>query len=105
MINFHQLHTKYLKNFIEMGFAVTSYKDDAVGILSARIVSLDQTLNFPESVTQLQVDQDRYEMFKKPAEKVDANCLSRFIDPINAAKQVVINTGTADNFWSNYENM
>ena len=86
-----------------MGFAVTSYKDDAVGILSARIVSLDQTLNFPESITQLQVDQDRYEMFKQPAEKVDANCLSRFIDPINAAKQVVINTGTGNNFWSNYE--
>ena len=51
-----------------MGFAVTSYSDEAVGILSARIISLDQTLNFPESITQLAVDEDRYEMFEKPAE-------------------------------------
>jgi len=86
-----------------MGFAVTSYKDDAVGILSARIISLDQTLNFPESITQLQVDQDRYEMFKQPAEKVDSNLLSRFVDPINAAKQVVVDTGTPANFQNNYE--
>ena len=43
-----------------MGFAVTSYQDEAVGILSAKIVALDQTLNFPESVTQLKVDEDRY---------------------------------------------
>ena len=86
-----------------MGFAVTSYQDEAVGILSARIISLDQTLNFPESVTQLQVDEDRYEMFKQPATKVDANVLSRFVDPINAAKQVIVNTGTSANFFSNYE--
>ena len=86
-----------------MGFAVTSYKDDAVGILSARIISLDQTLNFPESITQLQVDQDRYEMFKQPAEKIDSNLLSRFVDPINAAKQIVVDTGTPANFQNNYE--
>ncbi len=86
-----------------MGFAVTSYSDEAVGILSARIISLDQTLNFPTSVTQLQVDEDRYVLFKDPATKVDANILSRFVDPINAAKQVVVNTGTASNFQSNYE--
>ena len=86
-----------------MGFAVTSYSDEAVGILSARIISLDQTLNFPESITQLAVDEDRYEMFEKPAEKVDANVLSKFVDPINAAKQVVVNTGTAANFQNNYE--
>ena len=64
---------------------------------------LIRPLNFPESVTQLQVDEDRYEMFKQPATKVDANLLSRFVDPINAAKQVVINTGSGNNFWSNYE--
>jgi hypothetical protein len=86
-----------------MGFAVTSYQDEAVGILSAKIVALDQTLNFPESVTQLKVDEDRYEMFKEPATKIDANILSRFVDPINVAKQNVVNKGTIDNFWSNYE--
>ena len=59
-----------------MGFAVTSYSNEAVGILSARIISLDQTLNFPESVTQVQVDEDRYGMFKDPASKVDANIFS-----------------------------
>ena len=86
-----------------MGFAVTSYSDEAVGILSARIISLDQTLNFPESITQLAVDEERYNMFEKPAEKVDANLLSKFVDPINAAKQTVVNTGTAANFQNNYE--
>ena len=86
-----------------MGFAVTSYQDEAVGILSARIISLDQTLNFPESVTQVKVDEDRYEMFKQPASKIDANILSRFVDPINGAKQNVVNTGTAANFLNNYE--
>lgn len=86
-----------------MGFAVTSYSDEAVGILSARIISLDQTLNFPTNVTQLQVDEDRYGMFKDPATKVDANILSKFVDPINEAKQNVVNKGTIDNFWKNYE--
>merc|ERR1711965_1099583 len=86
-----------------MGFAVTSYSDEAVGILSARIISLDQTLNFPANVTQLQVDEDRYGMFKDPATKVDANILSKFVDPINEAKQNVVNKGTIDNFRKNYE--
>ena len=43
------------------------------------------------------------EMFKEPATKIDANILSRFVDPINVAKQNVVNKGTIDNFWSNYE--
>ncbi len=86
-----------------MGFAVTTYDGDAVGILSAKIISLDQTLNFPESVTQLKVDEDRYEMFKGPAAKIDNNILVRFVDLINDAKQIVVNTGTAANFQNNYE--
>ena len=69
-----------------MGFAVTTYSDEAVGILSARIISLDQTLNFPESVTQLQVDEDRYNLFKNPATTIDQKILTSFIDPINTNK-------------------
>tara|TARA_Y100000033_G_scaffold13078_1_gene12086 strand:- start:453 stop:1598 length:1146 start_codon:yes stop_codon:yes gene_type:complete len=86
-----------------MGFAVTSYAKGPIGILSARIVSLDQTLNFPESITQLAVDEERYEMFKTPATNTDSKILSKYVDPINAAKQEVVNTGTSQNFFNNNE--
>ena len=86
-----------------MGFAVTSYNRGPIGILSARIISLDQTLNFPESITQLAVDEERYEMFKTPATKTDSKILSKYVDPINAAKQEVVNTGTLQNFFNNNE--
>ena len=39
-----------------MGFAVTSYADGAVGILSASIISLDQGLNSPDAETALDSD-------------------------------------------------
>ena len=84
-----------------MGFAVTTYSDDAVGILSARIVSLDQTLNQPEKGTQVEVDEDRYEMFRGPAEKMDKNILSKFVDPINVLKQDIVNVGTESLFFAN----
>ena len=86
-----------------MGFAVTSYNQGPIGILSARIVSLDQTLNFPESITQLAVDEERYAMFKTPATNTDSKILSKYVDPINAAKQEVVNTGTPQNFLNNNE--
>ena len=82
-----------------MGFAVTSYSDGAVGILSARIVSLDQTLNLPEKGTQVEVDESRYEMFRGPSEKMDKNILSKFVDPINVLKQDIVNVGTANLFF------
>tara|TARA_R110002020_G_scaffold9710_1_gene38053 strand:- start:80 stop:1249 length:1170 start_codon:yes stop_codon:yes gene_type:complete len=76
-----------------MAFAVTSYSDGAVGILSAKIISLDQTLNLPNQGTQLDTDESRYELFRSPAEKIDKNILSKFVDPINAAKQIIVNNG------------
>lgn len=82
-----------------MGFAVTSYSDGAVGILSAKIISLDQTLNLPNQGTQLDTDESRYELFRSPAEKIDKNILSKFVDPINAAKQIIVNNG-GKSVWS-----
>ena len=82
-----------------MGFAVTTYSDEAVGILSARIISLDQTLNFPESVTQLQVDEDRYNLFKNPATTIDQKILTSFIDPINTNKSDIVTAG-GKSVWS-----
>jgi len=82
-----------------MGFAVTSYSDGAVGILSAKIISLDQTLNLPNQGTQLDTDESRYELFRVPAEKIDKNILSKFVDPINAAKQIIVNNG-GKSVWS-----
>ena len=82
-----------------MGFAVTSYSDGAVGILSAKIISLDQTLNLPNQGTQLDTDESRYELFRAPAEKIDKNILSKFVDPINAAKQIIVNNG-GKSVWS-----
>ena len=35
-----------------MGFAVTTYSDGPIVIISARIISLDQTLNLPTKETQ-----------------------------------------------------
>ncbi len=85
-----------------MAFAVTSYSDGAVGILSARIISLDQTLNFPESITQLQVDEDRYALFKVPSETIDNKILSIYINPINTAKQTIITNGN-QSVWTAHE--
>jgi hypothetical protein len=83
-----------------MGFAVTTYSDPAalhnpvaVGILSSRISSLDQTLNLPESVTQTQVSLDRYNLFKDPSKKIDGNCLNIFVDPINLKKSQIEEKG------------
>ena len=82
-----------------MGFAVTTYSDGAVGILSARIISLDQTLNLPESVTQLQVDEDRYNLFKNPASTIDQKLLTSFVDPINTNKSDIVTAG-GKSVWS-----
>jgi len=82
-----------------MGFAVTTYSDGAVGILSARIISLDQTLNLPESVTQLQVDEDRYNLFKNPATTIDQKILTSFVDPINTNKADIVTAG-GKSVWS-----
>ena len=82
-----------------MGFAVTSYADGAVGILSARIISLDQTLNFPESVTQVQVDEDRYNLFLEPSKTIDNKILSVYIDPINVKKANIVTAG-GKSVWS-----
>ena len=82
-----------------MGFAVTTYSDGAVGILSARIVSLDQTLNLPESVTQVQVDEDRYNLFKNPATTIDQKILTSFVDPINTNKADIVTAG-GKSVWS-----
>ena len=76
-----------------MGFAVTSYQDGPVGILSASIISLDQGLNTPDSETALQVDKDRYEMFKTPAATVDKKTVDNFVDPINSKKADVVTNG------------
>ena len=88
-----------------MGFAVTTYFDPAapanpvaVGILSSRISSLDQTLNLPEEATQTQVDLDRYKLFKNPSEKIDEKCLSIFVDPINAKKNQIEEKGDFETF-------
>ena len=88
-----------------MGFAVTTYFDPAapanpvaVGILSSRISSLDQTLNLPEEATQTQVDLDRYNLFKNPSEKIDEKCLSIFVDPINAKKNQIEEKGDFETF-------
>jgi len=82
-----------------MGFAVTTYPDGAVGILSARIISLDQTLNLPESVTQVQVDEDRYNLFKNPATIIDEKLLTSFVDPINVNKADIVSAG-GKSVWS-----
>ena len=76
-----------------MGFAVTSYQDGPVGILSASIISLDQSLNTPDNETALQTDKDRYEMFKNPAATIDKKALDDFVDPINSKKATVVTNG------------
>ena len=82
-----------------MGFAVTTYPDGAVGILSARIIALDQTLNLPESVTQVQVDEDRYNLFKNPATIIDEKLLTSYVDPINVNKADIVSAG-GKSVWS-----
>jgi len=84
-----------------MGFAVTSYADGAVGILSASIISLDQGLNTPDSETALQVDKDRYAMFFSPAKTIDTKTLDDFVDPINAKKADVLTNGSFSVWQSN----
>jgi len=76
-----------------MGFAVTTYTNGAKGLLESRIVSLDQTLNLPQYQTQVEVDEDRYELFRAPSETVDKALLSTFIDPINDEKTIIVNNG------------
>ncbi len=83
-----------------MAFAVTSY-DGAVGILSAQIISLDQTLNLPASDTELDTDEDRYELFKTPAVAIDNNILVKYIDPINAQKDIIVTNGQISVWQSN----
>tara|TARA_B100000683_G_scaffold267729_1_gene301863 strand:+ start:1493 stop:2662 length:1170 start_codon:yes stop_codon:yes gene_type:complete len=83
-----------------MGFAVTSY-NGAVGILSAQIVSLDQTLNLPSSDTELDTDENRYELFRTPAAAIDNNILVKYVNPINAQKDTIVTNGQISVFESN----
>lgn len=76
-----------------MGFAVTSYADGAVGILSASIISLDQGLNSPDSETALDSDKYRYQLFLDPAEKIDTKTLNDYINPINNNKSDIQGLG------------
>ena len=76
-----------------MGFAVTTYDRGPIGILSAGIVSLDQTLNIPSNRTSVEISEDRYNLFLEPCVKIDKNILSKFVDPINNLKGDIVNNG------------
>jgi len=76
-----------------MGFAVTTYDRGPIGILSAGIVSLDQTLNIPSNRTSVEISEDRYNLFLDPCVKIDKNILSKFVDPINALKAEIVDNG------------
>lgn len=87
-----------------MGFAVTTYSDGPIGIISARIISLDQTLNLPTKETQLEVDENRYQLFLTPSETIDSTLLSTFVDPINADKLTIFNNGSKT-VWDSHEQL
>lgn len=80
------------------GFAVTDYNPPAVGILSARLGSLQSTDIAVNKDITLGVNSDRYQTFLTPSQNVDQFALND-LDTINSKKLEIVGLGDDDTFY------
>lgn len=83
-----------------MSFGVTTYGNGAVGILSANIVSLQQSVIGASAYTTLGINTFRYNLFEEPAKTIDNALISTNLDPANAKKTEINAEGTDTVFLS-----
>lgn len=81
-----------------MAFGVTTYGSGAVGILSANIVSLQQSLGGQSAYTTLGINTYRYDLFQGSCVTIDNSTITQYIDPIASKKGEINAFGTTDQF-------
>lgn len=80
------------------GFAVTNYNPAAVGMLSARLGSLQSSLEDSNANITLGVNSDRYQKFLVPSQNIDGFALAD-MNTINSKKDEIVDLGDGDTFY------
>lgn len=81
------------------GFAVTSYNPAAIGILSARVESLQSSLDTGNANVTLGINSERYQTFLLPCQNIDGFSISS-TTTLNATKVSIANSGDGDIYYS-----
>ena len=84
------------------GFAITTYDPEAVGILSARLFSLETAADSGNNNITLGVNSDRYQAFLAPSQSID-NLGITTINIINDRKTGISTVGGDDTFYGAQE--
>ena len=83
-----------------MSFGVTSYSNGAVGIMSANIISINQSLSGVSAYTTLGIQTYRYNLYNGDAQRIDQKIQSNFLDPGSTKKTQILDIGDSDTFLS-----
>lgn len=83
-----------------MSFGVTSYSNGAVGIMSANIISINQSLSGVSAYTTLGIQTYRYNLYNGDAQRIDQKVQSNFLDPGSTKKTQILDIGDSDTFLS-----
>ena len=81
------------------GFAITTYDPPAVGILSARLGSLQSSDIVVNKDITLGVNSDRYQTFFTPSQNIDQFALNE-LDTVNTKKSEIQDLGDSDTYYT-----
>ena len=81
------------------GFAVTSYNPPAVGILSARVESLESARDAGNVDVTLGINSERYQTFLTPCQNIDGFALTN-LNSINTNKVSIANSGDGTTYYA-----
>jgi len=83
-----------------MSFGVTSYSNGAVGIMSANIISINQSLSGLSAYTTLGIQTYRYDLYYGNAQTIDQKIQPNYLDPGSTKKNQILDIGDSDTFLS-----
>jgi len=83
-----------------MSFGVTSYSDGAVGIMSANVISINQSLSGLSAYNTLGIQTYRYDLYYGNAQTIDQKIQPNYLDPGSTKKNQILDIGDSDTFLS-----
>jgi len=83
-----------------MSFGVTSYSNGAVGIMSANVISIDQSLSGLSAYATLGIQTYRYDLYYGNAQTIDQKIQPNYLDPGSTKKNQILDIGDSDTFLS-----